>query len=125
MDTSNNMVFFSTESLLGTGADSATARKEANAFKNMKSVRKANKSIGHFFFDRNNMKFWDTKVETPLYRGRYFVTSEAQRPPKEGRGYQVHEVLDSGVILNVGYKLDSLDDAKEEIKNLVRMTPNR
>ena len=48
----------------------------AKLFNSMAEVKAANKKAGHFFFSPGTMKFFDSKVVTPLIQGQYFITSE-------------------------------------------------
>ncbi len=45
-------------------------------FRTMADVRRANKAIGNHWFERDTMRFFDSRVESTLYGGRYFITSE-------------------------------------------------
>ncbi len=44
-------------------------------FDSMASIRTANKSIGHHFFDRAAMKAFNSKVESGVSGGRCFISS--------------------------------------------------
>ena len=49
----------------------------------MADVREANQRAGQFFFARDTMRFFRSKVESTLYKNATFVTSEqAGRCPK-------------------------------------------
>lgn len=71
------------------------------AFKNMADVKAANKAIGHHFFDKDAMRFFNSRIEGELYGGRYFVTSE-QFVDSDGvaapRKYTIREVKEDGRI---------------------------
>lgn len=56
------------------GAGSETESKLM--FNTMSELRKKNKESGYHFFDRETMKFWDSKLESTLYKGCFFITSE-------------------------------------------------
>ncbi len=100
-----------------------SSQGEEVMFKTMSDVRAKNKEIGHFFFDRETMKFWDSKVETGLFRGRYFITSERERTATAKRKFKVREVLKTGEIISVGIQYPDLDSAKEAVKALIKSTP--
>lgn len=46
-----------------------------NGFKNITEVKKANKAIGHHWFDRDTIEYHGSKVETPVMGGFYWVES--------------------------------------------------
>lgn len=93
-------------------------------FKTIADVRAANQDAGHHFFDRATMQFFASQVESVLYAGRYFVTSEAQ-PRGNGRGPRkgtVREVNEQGHVSTVGEFMGyaSLVDARERARELAR-----
>ena len=45
-------------------------------FKTIADVKRANKEKGGEWFSRNTMKFFKSKIVSPLYGGAYFVTRE-------------------------------------------------
>jgi len=45
-------------------------------FKNMSEVKAKNKESGFYFFSPGTMKFFKSRVVSPLLMGRYFITSE-------------------------------------------------
>jgi hypothetical protein len=45
-------------------------------FKTLAEFRQFNKETGRHFFDRDTMWFWNSRVESGLIKGRYFITSE-------------------------------------------------
>lgn len=45
-------------------------------FKNLEEIIKANKKIGHHFFDRSTMECFHSRLYLELYGGKYFITSE-------------------------------------------------
>ena len=44
--------------------------------KNMTELKRRHKAGGGIFFSRSAMQFWNSKIESPLMGGKYFVTSE-------------------------------------------------
>lgn len=45
-------------------------------------MKVANRNVGHYWFDKDTMKFWNSKVVSSLYEAHeavYFVSSERQR----------------------------------------------
>lgn len=45
-------------------------------FQGMTDVKRANREAGYFFFNRDTLAFFGSKVESSLYDGRVFITSE-------------------------------------------------
>ena len=45
-------------------------------FTSIEHVMAANRNLGHYFFERDTMRFFQTRIGSTLYGGRYFVTSE-------------------------------------------------
>ncbi len=69
--------------------------------RSMADVRAANKAAGKHWFDRATMKFWRSRIETPLYANGCFVTSESEGDGKR-RYYTVRRAMPDGSIQNVG-----------------------
>lgn len=69
-------------------------------FKNMAEVKAANKAIGNHWFDADTMRFFDSRIESELINGRYFVSSE-QFQDEYPRFYNVRSVEDDGKINTV------------------------
>ena len=88
-------------------------------FKTIADVRKANKENGFFWFSPKTMRFFDTKIETSLLKGGYFVTSEDVN--KNGlRKYKIRQVKnDKGNIKTIGDSFYRLDETKNEIKKIL------
>jgi len=90
-------------------------------FKSMSSLRSKNKEIGHLFFNHKTMQFWGSKIETALYRGVFFITSESG-VCKQPRTFTIRQARSSGEVVTVGrgreYK--TLDAAKDAAKALIK-----
>ena len=65
-------------------------------------VRKANRQLGHHWFDRDTMAFFASRVETGILGGRYFVSSE-QYSEDTPRRYTVRAVNSDGSIDTLGW----------------------
>jgi len=50
--------------------------REQGTFSNIREVRWANRQLGHHWFDADTLRFFQSRVHSDLYGGRYFVTSE-------------------------------------------------
>lgn len=76
-------------------------------FTSIEHVMAANRNLGHYFFERDTMRFFQTRVGSTLYGGRLFVTSE--RDDSYGsaawdgqRRYTVRRANGDGSITTVG-----------------------
>jgi hypothetical protein len=69
-------------------------------YKSMSEIRAANAAAGHYFFSRDTMRAFESKIEGGPYGGRFFVTSE--QPPHGPRVFTVREALANGRIRTVG-----------------------
>lgn len=45
-------------------------------FDDIAHVKAANRNLGHHFFERDTMRFFQTRIGSTLHGGRLFVTSE-------------------------------------------------
>ena len=85
-------------------------------------VEAHNKAIGRIWFQPGAMKFFNSKIESGIIKGRYFISSE--KGPLEVRMYSVRLVL-NGKIETVG-KFNAFFDktsAKDFIKELPDLLP--
>ncbi len=89
-------------------------------FLDMADVRAANKASGQHWFSRSTMRFFNSVVESPLYHGRYFITSERYMDDA-AKLYSVRVVQDDAGIDTVGefQAYISKADAREAIRALV------
>lgn len=46
-------------------------------FATITEIKEANRASGYHWFDGNTMGFFRSRTESPVYAGRYFVTSES------------------------------------------------
>jgi hypothetical protein len=96
------------------------------SFKTISGVKAANKELSAatgraYWFDRQAMRFFNTRIESPLYGGRYFITSEAM-DERDPRRYAIREALPDGRIETVGgiQRFRHKEDARDEIKSLLK-----
>ena len=70
----------------------------------MADVKRANKALGHHFFEPAALRFFDGRVGATLYGGRYFVTSEQMHGSTGSlpRAWTVRAAHDDGSIHTVG-----------------------
>lgn len=64
-------------------------------------IKQANKKAGGSFFDRGTMKFFNSKVESGVIKGKYFITSEKYEffNPKR---YTIRKITSTGSIDTIG-----------------------
>ena len=71
----------------------------ANLFESMSALKSFHKSKDGHWFDSKTMKYFNTKIETPLIGGKYFIYSN--KMPMEDRYYKIAEATTSGNIFPV------------------------
>lgn len=89
-------------------------------YKTIAEVRAANKATNHFFFSRDTMRFWQTRIHGGLRRGRFFITSE-DNYDRTRRLYSVREAMPDGSIETRGELQGSrtVEDAREALEGLL------
>lgn len=89
-------------------------------FTSIAAVRDANKRAGFYFFERGALSFFNSRVASTLYGGRYFITSE-QFEESYPRKYTIREAFDDGRVETVGefQAYADIDDAREAARALV------
>lgn len=93
------------------------ARREVSPsfpFTALSDVQAANRLARDYFFDRQAMQERGVDIESALYDGTLFVTSEKSRDGK-GRHYTVRYAVPTGMVyaLDGASGLDTLDQARE------------
>ena len=73
----------------------------------MAEIRAANRAAGYYFFERDTMRFFDSRIETRgnAIGGRFFITSEQFHGSNNFHGprlFTVREAKPSGDIDTVG-----------------------
>jgi hypothetical protein len=61
-------------------------------FANMSELKAANKASGYFWFSPATMKFFNSKIESQLIAGKYFISSEKYKTTSP-RDYSIREVM--------------------------------
>lgn len=97
----------------------ATEHPVQYAYRTMADVRAASKTTGHHFFDATTMRFFNSRVVTQLYAGRWFVTSE-HMDADHVIGYTVREAKPDGDVDTVGdfQQYSTLADARDAVRAL-------
>jgi hypothetical protein len=97
---------------------------ESVMFNNMSELRAKNKQLGHQFFSREMMRQFNSKVETALFRGRWFIMSDKGREQTAKRKYKLWEARSSGEIVSAGDAAgyNDIDTAKQALKAIIRQS---
>jgi hypothetical protein len=82
-------------------------------------IKEANKAIGHHWFSIGTKRFFDSKVESRVLYGQYFISSESL-PGAKARQYSIRKALENGQIETVGEFL-SFETKKDAIAVLKEM----
>jgi len=95
-----------------------------SGFRTIAEVRAANKAAGQYFFERATMRFFRSIVESGLYAGRYFVTSERGPHDDSPRRYSVREAEPDGGIETCGdfQEYLTIEDARAAARELAAAT---
>jgi hypothetical protein len=90
-------------------------------YRSMADVESANRQIGNHWFDRDTMRFFNTKIESGLIGGKYFITSERYDEDRPRR-YSVRRADTDGTIDTVGEFHAHLtrEDAREVIREAMK-----
>lgn len=88
-------------------------------FKTLSEVRAANAAAGHAFFETQAMGFFNSKIESDLYGGALFVTSEREKrkmPPR----FTIRRADADGSVSTVGefQQYTFRDDARDAARRL-------
>lgn len=90
-------------------------------FTTISELRQANREIGNHFFDRSTMRFFASRVESGLYAGRYFITSEKTGFDSTVRKFTVREAQPDGRVATVGDTFNKflfIEDARDLCREL-------
>jgi hypothetical protein len=95
-------------------------------FKTIADVRAANRANGGNWFSRGTMRFFGARIESKLYKGGYFITSESYLNKNSQRKYSVRKALSDGSIVTVGefnsftWKIDAINHLRYAQMGLVK-----
>jgi len=89
-------------------------------FKTITDLKEANREAGLHFFDRDTMRFFKSKVESGMYAGRYFITSE--QGPHGPRKYTIREARSDAAVIDASnfMQYSDLDDARADARELAK-----
>ena len=87
---------------------------EGGEIKTMADLKAKNKEIGNNFFSPQTMRFFKSKVESSILKGKYFITSE-QYGEHASRTFKIRAFRPDGSIVNNPFDRDfaSKESAKE------------
>lgn len=94
----------------------------ATIYRDIDDVKRANHDAGGHWFERDTMRFFDSRVSGRLFHNRYFISSErfrGFRAPDGDRAYTIREALPNGDIEEVG-AFQQFDTAREARAGLER-----
>lgn len=74
---------------------------EKRCVSSIAELKALNEQNGGTWFDRSNVRFFGTKIESEIIRGKYFITSEQQDDDKPRR-FTVRSFNDEGKINTIG-----------------------
>lgn len=83
--------------------------------KTMRDVKDANRLAGYHFFEPATMRFFKSKVVSPLIAGKYFITTETD--PCNRTRFTVRLALEDGRAVTVGefHQYRTKEDARHAI----------
>lgn len=90
-------------------------------FSTIPLLKEANRKLGQHWFSKDTMKFFNTQIESIIYDGNYFITSEKFND-EHPRKYTVRSFNADGRVFTIGkfQQFSTLEEAVEEIKRLQR-----
>lgn len=74
---------------------------EETKMRTIDDIKRGNREAGRYFFSRETMRFFNSKIESHLIYDRFFITSERYRK-EEKKLFTIREVLDGYDIGRVG-----------------------
>lgn len=91
-------------------------------FKTMDDVRAANRAIKQQWFSGGAMKFFNSRVETELIRGRYFITSEMMYNDTDKK-FSIRAVKPNGEIEDISefQEYATLEEATEDLARILML----
>ncbi len=88
-------------------------------FNNMQEIIDANKAIGNYWFSPSTMEVFESKIESQVICGRYFITSEITFDGKK-HVFSARKASDEGRITTVDIeKTDTFEEMKLKISDYI------
>jgi hypothetical protein len=76
------------------------AETEPVMYNSIEEIKDANAVVGQLWFSPATMRFFDSRIESGVLRGAYFVTSE--QPPGGPRVFSVRYADERGYVTTIG-----------------------
>ena len=88
----------------------------------MADVRAANAAAGQYFFSRSTMRFFGSRVESSLYIGGYFITSEKAGVTSTQRRFTIRRETADHSIETISKSLEyrTIEDARAALRKIQR-----
>ena len=92
----------------------------------MADVKQANKDAGYYFFSRDTMRFFGTRIVSTLYKNNTFITSDYTGFERNNRAYSVRVFHPETRIVNTAKfsdgqstfnKFSTIESAREFARN--------
>lgn len=109
---------------IATSFANSLKRREASPFfpfTSVANVRAANELAGGYFFDPLAMREFGSKIESAMYAGTLFITSEKSWDG-EGRHYTIRYVVPTGEVFTLGgaSQLKTIDEARDIARTVAK-----
>lgn len=87
-------------------------------YESLAAFKRAHKDAGGFFFSPDTMRFFSSRIESDLYRGRVFITSE-KWGHENARHYAVRIIRDV-MHVDTHSRVKTLEHARETARELAK-----
>lgn len=98
-------------------------------FESIEEIEEKNREIGHFFFTEDTKEFFNSRIETEVIDGKYFITSE-RHERQDQRRYTIRKAEEDGSISTISSKgevepvhayqdFETLEEARESLEELL------
>ena len=89
-------------------------------YETITEIKEANKAIGHHWFSRDTMRFFNSRVESKVYGGHFFITSEKYMDD-DRRTYTIRSCY-NGHVDTVGefQQYRTIEEARHAVKEIVK-----
>ena len=92
----------------------------------MADVKQANKDAGYYFFSKDTMRFFGTRIVSALYKNNTFITTDYTGFERNNRAYSVRVFhLETGIVDTAKFpdgqstfnKFSTIESAREFARN--------
>lgn len=87
-------------------------------FNSITEVKEANKANGFYFFSKDTMRFFSSRVESTLYKNQCFITSEKKCFDDYTRVYSIRKARGDASIETIEQGIESIEEARKIIRSL-------